>query len=170
MAGNQAGKSNPASKRMMSAAKKAKRVKNKRKNEAMSGLLSDREYRRHQRDFMYASEMAAREKNKCENEAMSGLLSDSEYLMYARWMAAREKTERTPEYVHHKCDICHSRRNHHVPKKEAPYTYDFGKWMANQHGTPGALEQERIMGSTIHYINEHPRATEARSRRPSSSA
>ena len=115
MAGNQAGK-------------KAKRVKNKRKNEAMSGLLSDREYRRHERDLM----------------------------------AAREKTEeRMPDYVHHKCDICHSRRNHHVPKKEAPYTYDFGKWMAKQQGTPGALEQERIMGRTIHYINEHPRATEA---------
>lgn len=128
MAGNQAGKSNPASKRMMSAAKKAKRAKNKRKNEAMSGLLSDREYRRHERDLM----------------------------------AAREKTEeRMPDYVHHKCDICHSRRNHHVPKKEAPYTYDFGKWMAKQQGTPGALEQERIMGRTIHYINEHPRATEA---------
>ena len=93
MAGNQAGKSNPASKRMMSAAKKAKRVKNKRKNEAMRGLLPD--------------------------------------------------------------------RNHHVPKKEAPYTYDFGKWMAKQQGTPGALEQERITGRTIHYINEHPRATEA---------
>ena len=128
MAGNQAGKSNPASKRMMSAAKKAKRVKNKRKNEAMSGLLSDREYRRHERDLMYARRMAARE------------------------MA---------DYVHHKCDICHSRRNHHVPKKEAPYTYDFGKWMAKQQGTPGALEQERITGRTIHYINEHPRATEA---------
>ena len=123
MAGNQAGKSNPASKRMMSAAKKAKRVKNKRKNEAMSGLLSDREYRRHERDLMYAREMA--------------------------------------DYVHYKCDICHSRRNHHVPKKEAPYTYDFGKWMAKQQGTPGALEQERITGRTIHYINEHPRATEA---------
>lgn len=82
MAGNQAGKSNPASKRMMSAAKKAKRVKNKRKNkrknEAMSGLLSDREYRRHERDLMYAREVA--------------------------------------------------------------YTYDFGKWMANQQGTPGALK------------------------------
>ena len=128
MAGNQAGKSNPASKRMMSAAKKAKRVKNKRKNEAMSGLLSDREYRRHERDLMYAREMAARE------------------------MA---------DYVHYKCDICHSRRNHHVPKKEAPYTYDFGKWMAKQQGTPGALKQERITGRTIHYINEHPRATEA---------
>ena len=128
MAGNQAGKSNPASKRMMSAAKKAKRVKNKRKNEAMSGLLSDREYRRHERDLMYARKMAARE------------------------MA---------DYVHYKCDICHSRRNHHVPKKEAPYTYDFGKWMAKQQGTPGALEQERITGRTIHYINEHPRATEA---------
>ena len=128
MAGNQAGKSNPASKRMMSAAKKAKRVKNKRKNEAMSGLLSDREYRRHERDLMYAREMAARE------------------------MA---------DYVHYKCDICHSSRNHHVPKKEAPYTYDFGKWMAKQQGTPGALEQERITGRTIHYINEHPRATEA---------
>ena len=133
MAGNQAGKSNPASKRMMSAAKKAKRVKNKRKNEAMSGLLSDREYRRHQRDLM----------------------------------AAREKTEEwrhfapVPDYVHHECDICHSRRNHHVPKKEAPYTYDFGKWMAKQQGTPGALEQERITGLTVHYINEHPRATEA---------
>ena len=132
MAGNQAGKSNPASKRMMSAAKKAKRVKNKRKNEAMSeamsGLLSDREYRRHERDLMYA----------------------------------REKTEeRMPDYVHHKCDICHSRRNHHVPKKEAPYTYDFGKWMAKRQGTPGALEQERITGRTIHYINEHPRAAEA---------
>ena len=123
MAGNQAGKSNPASKRMMSAAKKAKRVKNKRKNEAMSGLLSDREYRRHERDLMYAEPM--------------------------------------PDYVHRKCDICHSRRNHHVPKKEAPYTYDFGKWMAKQQGTPGALEQERITGRTIHYINEHPRATEA---------
>ena len=123
MAGNQAGKSNPASKRMMSAAKKAKRVKNKRKNEAMSGLLSDREYRRHERDLMAAREMA--------------------------------------DYVHYKCDICHSRRNHHVPKKEAPYTYDFGKWMAKQQGTPGALEQERITGRTIHYINEHPRATEA---------
>ena len=133
MAGNQAGKSNPASKRMMSAAKKAKRVKNKRKNEAMSGLLSDREYRRHERDLMYAREMAAREKTE----------------------------ERMPDYVHHKCDICHSRRNHHVPKKEAPYTYDFGKWMAKQQGTPGALEQERITGRTIHYINEHPRATEA---------
>ena len=120
MAGNQAGKSNPASKRMMSAAKKAKRVKNKRKNEAMSGLLSARE------------------------------------------MAAREKTEeRMPDYVHHKCGICHSCRNHHVPKKEAPYTYDFGKWMAKRQGTPGALEQERITGRTIHYINEHPRATEA---------
>ena len=132
MAGNQAGKSNPASKRMMSAAKKAKRVKNKRKNEAMSeamsGLLSDREYRRHQRDLKAAEQMAARE------------------------MA---------DYVHYKCDICHSRRNHHVPKKEAPYTYDFGKWMAKQQGTPGALEQERITGRTIHYINEHPRATEA---------
>ena len=117
MAGNQAGK-------------KAKRVKNKRKNEAMSGLLSDREYRRHERDLMYAREMAAR--------------------------------ERMPDdYVHYKCDICHSRRNHHVPKKEAPYTYDFGKWMAKQQGTPGALEQERITGRTIHYINEHPRATEA---------
>ena len=126
MAGNQAGKSNPAS-------KKAKRVKNKLKNEAMSGLLSDREYRRHERDLMYAREMAAREKTE----------------------------ERMPDYVHHKCDICHSRRNHHVPKKEAPYTYDFGKWMAKQQGTPGALEQERIMGRTIHYINEHPRATEA---------
>ena len=115
MAGNQAGK-------------KAKRVKNKLKNEAMSGLLSDREYRRHERDLM----------------------------------AAREKTEeRMADYVHHKCDICHSRRNHHVPKKEAPYTYDFGKWMAKQQGTPGALEQERITGRTIHYINEHPRATEA---------
>ena len=123
MAGNQAGKSNPASKRMMSAAKKAKRVKNKLKNEAMSGLLSDREYRRHERDLMCAREMA--------------------------------------DYVHYKCDICHSRRNHHVPKKEAPYTYDFGKWMAKQQGTPGALEQERITGRTIHYINEHPRATEA---------
>ena len=143
MAGNQAGKSNPASKRMMSAAKKAKRVKNKRKNkrknETMSGLLSDREYRRHELDLMYAREMAAREKTE----------------------------ERMPDYVHHECDvhnecdICHSRRNHHVPKKEAPYTYDFGKWMANQRGTPGALEQERIMGRTIHYINEHPRATEA---------
>ena len=128
MAGNQAGKSNPASKRMMSAAKKAKRVKNKRKNEAMSGLLPDREYRRHERDLMYATRMAARE------------------------MA---------DYVHYKCDICHSSRNHHVPKKEAPYTYDFGKWMAKQQGTPGALEQERITGRTIHYINEHPRATEA---------
>ena len=133
MAGNQAGKSNPASKRMMSAAKKAKRVKNKRKNEAMSGLLSDREYRRHQRD----------------------------------WMAARDKTEEwmhfgeVPYDIHHECDICYSRRNHHVPKKEAPYTYDFGKWMAKQQGTPGALEQERITGRTIHYINEHPRATEA---------
>jgi len=105
----------------------------KRKNEAMSGLLSDREYRRHERDLMYAREMAAREKTE----------------------------ERMPDYVHHKCDICHSRRNHHVPKKEAPYTYDFGKWMAKQQGTPGALEQERIMGRTIHYINEHPRATEA---------
>ena len=115
MAGNQAGK-------------KAKRVKNKLKNEAMSGLLSDREYRRHERDLMYARKMAARE---------------------------------MPDYVHHKCDICHSRRNHHVPKKEAPYTYDFGKWMAKQQGTPGALEQERITGRTIHYINEHPRATEA---------
>ena len=115
MAGNQAGK-------------KAKRVNNKRKNEAMSGLLSDREYRRHERDLMYARKMAARE------------------------MA---------DYVHYKCDICHSRRNHHVPKKEAPYTYDFGKWMAKQQGTPGALEQERITGRTIHYINEHPRATEA---------
>ena len=123
MAGNQAGKSNPASKRMMSAAKKAKRVKNKRKNEAMSGLLSDREYRRHERDLMCARGMA--------------------------------------DYVHYKCDICHSRRNHHVPKKEAPYTYDFGKWMAKQQGTPGALEQERITGRTIHYINEHPRTTEA---------
>ena len=128
MAGNQAGKSNPASKRMMSAAKKAKRVKNKRKNEAMSGLLSDREYRRHQRDLMYATRTSSRE------------------------MA---------DYVHYKCDICNSRRNHHVPKKEAPYTYDFGKWMAKQQGTPGALEQERITGRTIHYINEHPRATEA---------
>ena len=128
MAGNQAGKSNPASKRMMSAAKKAKRVKNKRKNEAMSGLLSDREYRRHERDLMAAREMAARE------------------------MA---------DYVHYKCDICQSAGNHHVPKKEAPYTYDFGKWMAKQQGTPGALEQERITGRTIHYINEHPRATEA---------
>ena len=115
MAGNQAGK-------------KAKRVKNKLKNEAMSGLLSDREYRRHERDLMYARKMASRE------------------------MA---------DYVHYKCDICHSRRNHHVPKKEAPYTYDFGKWMAKQQGTPGALEQERITGRTIHYINEHPRATEA---------
>ena len=122
MAGNQAGK------RMMSAAKKAKRVKNKRKNEAMSGLLSDREYRRHQRDLKAAEQMAARE------------------------MA---------DYVHYKCDICHSRRNHHVPKKEAPYTYDFGKWMAKQQGTPGALEQERIKGRIFHYINEHPRATEA---------
>ena len=99
MAGNQAGKSNPASKRMMSAAKKAKRVKNKNKR-----------------------------KNERENEAMSGL----------------------PAY-----------REYHVPKKEAPYTYDFGKWMAKQQGTPGALEQERITGRTIHYINEHPRATEA---------
>ena len=133
MAGNQAGKSNPASKRMMSAAKKAKRVKNKRKNEAMSGLLSDREYRRHERDLMYARKMAT------------------------RGMAAREMAD----YVHYKCDICHSRRNHHVPKKEAPYTYDFGKWMAKQQGTPGALEQERITGRTIHYVNEHPRATEA---------
>ena len=122
MAGNRAGK------RMMSAAKKAKRVKNKRKNEAMSGLLSDREYRRHERDLMCATRTSARE------------------------MA---------DYVHHKCDICNSRRNHHVPKKEAPYTYDFGKWMAKQQGTPGALEQERITGRTIHYINEHPRATEA---------
>ena len=87
MAGNQAGKS---------------------KNEAMSGLLSDREYRRHERD-----------------------------LMRARGMAARGMAD----YVHYKCDICHSRRNHHVPKKEAPYTYDFGKWMAKQQGTPGALEQ-----------------------------
>ena len=120
MAGNQAGK-------------KAKRVKNKLKNEAMSGLLSDREYRRHERDLMYAREMAARKKTE----------------------------ERMPDYVHDKCDICHSRRNHHVPKKEAPYTYDFGKWMAKQQGTPGALEQERITGRTIHYINEHPRATEA---------
>ena len=118
MAGNQAGK-------------KAKRVKNKRKNEAMSGLLSYREYRRHERDLMYATRMAARE------------------------MA---------DYVHYKCDICHSRRNHHVPKKEAPYTYDFGKWMAKQQGTPGALEQERITGRTIHYINEHPRATESQHR------
>ena len=118
MAGNKAGKSNPASKRMMSAAKKAKRVKNKRKNEAMSGLLSDREYRRHQRDLM-----AAREKT-------------------AEWMHFLP----APDYVHHECDICHSRRNHHVPKKEAPYTYDFGKWMAKQQGTPGALEQERILG------------------------
>lgn len=126
MAGNQAGKSNPAS-------KKAKRVRNKRKNEAMSGLLSDREYRRHERDLMYAREMAAREKTE----------------------------ERMPDYVHHKCDICHSRRNHHVPKKEAPYTYDFGKWMAKQQGTPGALEQERITGRIFHYINEHPRETEA---------
>ena len=133
MAGNQAGKSNPASKRMMSAAKKAKRVKNKRKNEAMSGLLSDREYRRHQRDLM-----AAREKTE-------------------EWMHFGE----VPDYVHHECDICHSRSNHHVPKKEAPYTYDFGKWMAKQQGTPGALERERITGRTIHYINEHPRATEA---------
>ena len=132
MAGNQAGKSNPASKRMMSAAKKAKRVKNKRKNEAMSeamsGLLSDREYRRHQRDLKAAEQMHFGE---------------------------------VPDYVHHECDICHSRSNHHVPKKEAPYTYDFGKWMAKQQGTPGALEQERITGRTIHYINEHPRATEA---------
>ena len=72
-------------------------------------------------------------------------------------MAAREMVD----YVHYTCDICHSRRNHHVPKKEAPYTYDFGKWMAKQQGTPGALEQERITGRTIHYINEHPRATEA---------
>ena len=110
MAGNQAGKSNPASKRMMSAAKKAKRVKNKRKNEAMSGLLSDREYHRHERD-----------------------------LMYARGMAAREMAD----YVHYKCDICHSRRNHHVPKKEAPYTYDFGKWMAKLEGEPGALAAQR---------------------------
>ena len=136
MAGNQAGKSNPASKRMMSAAKKAKRVKNKRKNEAMSGLLSDREHReylRHKLDFM-----AAREKTE-------------EWILFGD----------VPDYVHHECDICHSRRNHHVPKKEAPYTYDFGKWMANRHGTPGALKQERIMGRTIHYINEHPRATEA---------
>ena len=131
MAGNQAGKSNPASKRMMSAAKKAKRVKNKRKNEAMSGLLSDREYRRHERDLMYAREKTV------------------------------ERLQMCLDYVHHKCDICHSRRNHHVPKKEAPYTYDFGKWMAKQQGTPGALEQERITGRTIHYINEHPRATEA---------
>ena len=45
--------------------------------------------------------------------------------------------------------------------KKAPYAYDFGKWMAKQQGTPGALEQERITGRTIHYINEHPRATEA---------
>ena len=133
MAGNQAGKSNPASKRMMSAAKKAKRVKNKRKNEAMSGLLSDREYRRHQRDLKAAEQMAAEQ------------------------MAAREMAD----YVHYKCDICHSRRNHHVPKKEAPYTYDFGKWMAKQQGTPGALEQERIKGRIFHYINEHPRETEA---------
>ena len=54
-----------------------------------------------------------------------------------------------------------SKRMMSAAKKEAPYTYDFGKWMANQQGTPGALEQERIMGRTIHYINEHPRATEA---------
>ena len=29
--------------------------------------------------------------------------------------------------------------------------------MAKQQGTPGAFEQERITGRTIHYINEHPR-------------
>ena len=40
-------------------------------------------------------------------------------------------------------------------KSNPASTYDFGKWMAKQQ------EQERITGRTIHYINEHPRTTEA---------
>ena len=94
-------KGNPAAKRMMNASKKAKRVRNKAKNDAMKGSLTEKEYLRHERDLKNA------------------------------------------EYFHPNCHICNSRKNHHVPKKAQPYTFDFGKWMANVVPQPGALEAQR---------------------------
>ena len=94
-------KGNPAAKRMMNTSKKAKRAKNKTKNDAMKGSLTEKEFLRHERDLKNA------------------------------------------DYFHPNCHICNSRKNHHQPKKEQPYAFDFGKWMAKLEGTPGALAAQR---------------------------
>ena len=54
MSNTSSAKGNPAAKRMMNASKKAKRAKNKTKNDAMQGSLTEKEFIRHERDLKNA--------------------------------------------------------------------------------------------------------------------
>ena len=84
--------------------------------------------------MMNASKKAKRVKNK--NDTMKGSITEKEYLRH-------ERDLKNADYFHPNCHICNSRKNHHVPKKEQPYTFDFGKWMAKLEGQPGALAAQR---------------------------